>query len=1131
MKKKQFKIVSGFIEIWKSKLLLTMKLTVIALCLTVFQGFALITQGQSAKVNIKMENVSIKQVLNSIEDQTNFFFIYNGKLVDVERKINVNIDNQSVNDVLRDIFSDSNIKYEIENRQILLSNMNSGLGSQQQKSIYGKVTDSNGLPLPGVSVVVKGTSNGVVTDASGKYSITNIQGNATLQFSFVGMKSQEIPVDSKNKIDVVLEEESIGIEEVVAIGYGTVKRSDLTGSVSSVKSETLKDLPAKSLAEALQGKVAGVYVTKGTGEPGAKSDIMIRGAGSINGMGPLYVVDGVSMGTDANFNMSDVENIEILKDASSAAIYGIGAAGGVILVTTKKGKASDKIRVNFDAYYGSRSAVNLPKLLDSKDYINARKVMGVEYASWNTSKENTDWMSEMYNPATEQKYDLSLSGGNEKSTYFISTGYLKEEGIRRDNWFERYSLRMNSDHKLSDNLTIGQVLYINKTKTRPPGDGSSLPYRSIPMMAVYDASRVGGWAGVPDGFQGTNWVGSAESRIYNNNGWGMEGNFFADWKIIKGLNLRATAGGYMGGSDDSQFNLLYDYGILKNDIRKLEKNITRDESMTGDIVLTYNRTFGKHDIKAMAGWEVKKGTSSGVKASTEGFPVYYVPSFATSTQSSTSRTATGDYGKWSQLSQFGRLNYNYAGKYLLQGTVRRDGTNQFIGNNRYGIFPSVSGAWKVSEESFLKDRIDWLSNFKVRAGWGILGHAAGGDYIYQTAYKTYNVTSYDGINAYTGWGNARFANADLRWEKVITKNLGFDFGFLKNRLSLIVDIYDKQTTDMIYNVALPVSAGIGNYNGDPYDAVVNIGKISNKGFEFVADWNDKIGDFSYSVGANASFNRNKVLKVDDKGSIFYDGGSAWLNGSTNRTESGFAMGQFYGYIADGIYKTDALAAAGPQQEGNVSKAGDLIYRDLNGLDANGKLIGKPDGKIDDADKTQIGNPWPKCYYGINITAAYKGFDLKAFFSGQSGVDLFNATKGIRQSYYADWNTTSEIFNTSKFGNTTITNLPSVYQTSATGEILRDPNGNYKNVSSYFVESGSYLKLKDLQIGYTLPANLSNHVGLSTARIYIAGSNLFTITKYTGIDPELGGGVNGRGVETDGIYPQTRFISLGVNLKF
>ena len=1109
-----------------------MKLYLFILVITVMQATASV-YSQTTRLNLKMENATISQVFDAIEKQSDFFFFYNKGQIDDQQKVTIDLKDSKIDEVLTTVFGKNAVNYEIIGKNIIVKpyDLTDASAQQNVKKITGKVTDQSGAPIPGASIVVKGTTAGITSDFNGKYTLSVPADAKILVFSFVGMKSQEVAVGSKSEYNVVLSEESIGLEEVVAIGYGTVKRSDLTGSVSSVKSETLKDLPVKSLAEALQGKVAGVYVTKGTGEPGAAADIMIRGAGSINGMGPLYVVDGVSMGTDANFNMSDVENIEILKDASSAAIYGIGAAGGVILVTTKKGKAGDKMHVNFDAYYGSRSAINLPTLLDSKDYIKARKIMGVEYATWNNSTENTNWMSEMYKPATEQKYDLSLSGGNEKSTYFISAGYLKEEGIRRDNWFERYSLRMNSDHKLSDNLTIGQVLYINKTKTRPTGDGSNLPYRSIPMMAVYDASRVGGWAGVPDGFQGGNWVGAAESRIYNNNGWGMEGNFFADWKIIKGLNLRATAGGYMGGSDDSQFNLLYDYGILKNDIRKLEKKITRDESMTGDLVLTYNRTFGKHDIKAMAGWEVKKGTSSGVKASTEGFPVYYMPSFATSTQSSTSRTATGDYGKWSQLSQFGRLNYNYAGKYLLQGTIRRDGTNQFIGNNQYGIFPSVSGAWKVSEESFLKDNVAWLNNLKVRAGWGVLGHAAGGDYIYQTAYKTYNVTSYDGVNASTGWGNARFANADLRWEKVTTKNLGFDFGFLKNKLTLTVDVYDKQTTDMIYNVALPASAGIGNYNGDPFSAVVNIGKISNNGFEFVADWNDKIGDFSYSIGANASFNKNKVLRVDDKGSIFYNGGAAWLNGSINRTESGFAMGQFYGYIADGVYKTDAQAAAGPQQAGNVSRAGDLIYRDLNGLDANGKLTGKPDGKIDDADKTQIGNPWPKCYYGINISAAYKGFDLKAFFSGQSGVDLFNATKGIKQSFYADWNTTSEIFNTSNFGNTKITNLPSVYQTSTTGEILRDPNGNYKNVSSYFVENGSYLKLKDLQIGYTLPEKVSNRIGLSTTRIYIAGSNLFTITKYTGLDPELGGGVNGRGVETDGLYPQTRFISLGVNLKF
>lgn len=1102
---------------------------IILLLTTTLASFAIETYSQSKNLTFRLEKVTLLDFFQQIEKQSDMLVAYDISNINLDKKISISIENTSIENALKIVLADTDLSYRIVNRYIIIKKGNDDLSAfaQPQKSVSGLVTDSNGTPLPGVSIAIKGTTNGTITDVNGKFNLPNVTDASVLQFSFIGYKMAEIQVAGKSSLSITMQEENIALDEVIAVGYGTVKKSDLTGSVSSIKSGSLENLPTKSLSEALQGKVAGVYVTKGTGEPGADSDIIIRGAASINGLGPLYIVDGVRMGTGNNFNMSDVENIEILKDASSAAIYGVEAAGGVILVTTKKGKAGEKMHVDFNAYYGSRSAVNLPSLLNSSDYIKARKIMGVEYDSWNKSQINTDWIDEMYSPAVEQKYDLSLSGGNEKSTYYISAGYLKEDGIRRNNWFERYSLRMNSDHKLSDKLTIGQYLYINKTKNRPSSEG--LPYRSIPLMGVYDDSRVGGWAAVPDGFQGTNWVGAAENHIYNNNNWAMEGNFYADWKIIKGLDLRLTAGGYMGGEDNSQFNLLYDFGILKNDIRKLEKKLSRSETINGNAVLTYNRTFGKHDIKAMAGWEAIKSTYSDVDASTEGFPVEYEPSFATSTQASTNRYADGNYGKGSQLAQFGRLNYNYAGKYFLQATVRRDGTNKFIGKNRYGIFPSVSGAWKISEESFLKDRWDWLNSLKLRAGWGVLGSIGSvGDYIYQSAYKSANVYSFDGTNAVTGWGLAKFANADIRWEKVTTKNLGLDFGFLKNRLTFVFDLYDKQTTDMIYTVALPPSSGIGWFNGSTYGATINIGKISNRGFEFEANWNDKIGKFSYSVGANASFNRNKVIQIGEEGALIYEGGATWLNSSICRTEDGYAMGQFYGYIADGIFKTDAEAAQSAQPD---AKSGDLKYRDFNGKDSSGKLTGKPDGKIDDADKTYLGNPWPKCYYGINIELAYKGFDMKAYFQGQAGVDLFNATKGIRQSFYADWNTTSDIFNTSKFGNSNITNLPSVYQTSNTGEILRDPNGNYKNVSSFFVENGAYLKLKNFQLGYTLSETASRKIGLKSTRIFIEGSNLFTITKYTGLDPELGGGVKGRGIETDGVYPQTRLISLGVNLKF
>lgn len=1108
------------------KKLIIMRNALIILMISTFQVLATGSYSQTTRLSLEMEGATIKEVLSKIEDESEFYFLYNSKLLNVEKKVNVSIKNKKVETVLNKLFDTNEVDFLFKDRHIVITPKDKSV--DQQKSITGTVTDENGESLPGVTVMVKGTTSGTVTNIDGRFEIMVSGEVPVLLFSFVGMKAQEIEVNGRNQINVVLKSSSVDMDEVVVIGYGSLKKSDLTGSISSVKSDEFENQPVSSLAEALQGKASGVYVTKGSGAPGAGVDIIIRGASSINGLGPLYIVDGVKSGTGNNFNMSDVESIEILKDASSAAIYGVEAAGGVILVTTKKGKSGDKMHIDFNMYYGSRNAVGLPKLLNSEEYIRARKIMGVEYESWNQSPYDTDWMDELYSSATEQKYDLSISGGNEISTYYISSGYLKEEGILIENQFERYTLRINSDHKLAKNLTLGQTLYINKTK-KNPNTTIQLPYRSIPMMDVYDDTRQGGWAAVPDGFQGGNKVGTAQSSVYNNNGWGMEGNFYIDWKIIDGLNLRASAGGYMGGYDNSRFRLKYDYGIIKNDVGKLQKSQSRNERMITNAVLTYDKTFGKHSVKAMAGWEAQKSNYSSVSGRTEGFPVEYTPSFNLSTQSATDRYARGWYSEATQLAQFGRLNYNYNGKYLLQATVRRDGTNKFIDDNRWGVFPSVSGAWKISEESFFKDNVNWIDLLKLRAGWGILGSTgAVGSFLYQTTYSTINVHSFDGSTAVTGWGVSKFPNTDIRWEEVTSTNIGFDLGMFNNRFSFSADFYDKQTTDMIYKVSLPPSAGLGQHNLGGFGATINIGKISNRGFEFETGWADNVGKLNYSVSANASFNKNKVIQIGEEGSYIYEGGATWMNGSISRTEDGLPMGQFYGYIADGIFQTDAEAQASAQPD---ARAGDLIYRDINGKDENGDLSGKPDNKIDDADKTQLGNPWPKCFYGLNINVEYKGFDLRAFFQGQAGVELFNTTKGIRQSFYADWNTTSEIFNTSKFGNDNITSLPSTYQVNDAGEILRDPNGNYKNVSSYFIENGSYLKLKDLQIGYTLPQHISSVALLSNARIYISGSNLFTITKYTGIDPELGGGVRSRGIETEYLYPKTRFISVGLNLKF
>ncbi len=1108
-----------------SKLLSIMRLSILLTIVGVLQANA---NGISQVFTISGKKVTIKEIVSQIEKSSNYKFLYQDEVVDGTAKVDIEVYKQPIEVVLDHLLANSNLGFKrFDDNLIVLTKASSE--AMQTITVKGTIVSAlNGEPLPGASIVIKGTTLGTVTDIDGKYSIDVQSADAVLLISSIGFLDEEIAVNGRTTIDITLSESIESLEEVIVVGYGTQRKSDLTGSIASVKAEDLKSLPVKSLAEALTGRVAGVFVTKGTGEPGKESDIFIRGATSINNIKPLYIVDGQRMGTGNNFNMSDVESIEILKDASSAAIYGVEAAGGVILVTTKKGRRGEKMNVEFNTYLGQRKAINLPELLNRKDYIRARNIMGVQYASWDASTTDTDWINEMYKPAVEQSYNLSLSGGNEKSTYYISAGYLKEDGIRRKNSFDRMSVRMNSDYKLHPKLKVGEFLYISKTSWRPTGDGSDIPYRSIPMMAVYDETRAGGWGAAPDGFQGTNHVGSAEARVYDNSFFGVEGSFFAEWNIIKGLNLRSTVGGYSGGDNTSQFDLIYDFGIIKNGVRKLTKELKRDQNALANFVLTYDKAFGKHELKAMAGWEAIKDYGTNVFAKTEGFPVDYTPSFGLSTMGKTSREADAGYSKGSKLAQFGRLNYNYAGKYILQATVRRDGTNKFIGENTYGVFPSFSAAWRFSEEGFMKDKISWLSNAKLRGGWGVLGSiGAVKDFVYEDSYGSINAHSFDGTNAVTGWGSTKFANKNIKWEQVTTTNVALEFGLFNNKLTLEAEWYDKLTTDMLYDVALPPSSGIGNHNGE-YNATINIGEIQNRGFEFVANWRDKVGDLSYGISGNASFGKNKVLRLGDEGSVFWKGGTAWTNGSLSKTEDGYSIGQFNGYIVDGIFQTDADAAASAQPK---AKAGDLIYRDINSKGADGKLTGTPDNKIDDADKTYIGNPWPKCIYGFNFDFEFKGFDMRIFMQGLAGVDIFNATKGIRQNFYADYNTTSDIFNTSYFGNTKITDLPRTFYVDEKGEYLRDPNGNYKNPSSFFVESGAYLKLKNLQIGYTLPKSLSTKVGMQSARVYVSGYNLLTFTKYTGLDPELGGDVSERGIENAGLYPQTRLISVGLDIKF
>lgn len=803
MKKKQITIVSGFIEIWKSKLLLTMKLTVIALCLFAFQGFALITQGQSARVNIKMENVSIKQVLNSIEDQTNFFFMYNGKLVDVEKKINVNVENQSINNVLRDIFSGSNIKYEIDNRQILLSSMNSGSGSQQQTSLIGKVTDESGQPLPGVSVAIEGTTTGTITGVDGSYSLTNISENAVLQFSFVGMKGQKIIVGNKAVINVTLVEDAIGIEEVVAIGYGSQKKADLTGAVANMKAKDLNVESNTNIIKALQGKMAGVEIVSSGGEPGNNTTVMIRGVGTFNNNTPLYIVDGMYMDNINFLNPNDIESIDVLKDASSAAIYGSRAANGVIIVTTKSGQDTNGTpTISISTNIGMQNITKKIGVLNAQQWIDistaSRTAAGLPALDMALAPQaDIDWQDEMTQPGLLQNYNLSAQGGSKNFKYYVGGGYTNQEGVIVKTGYERMNFQVKTEFKKGI-ITVGENILVSNEKSLPVNRsvsrtggivGSML--NSIPTYNIYDASQDGGFNGPwGDAITWANPVGIMnlvkEEREYNKtyvNAYAMvDLPFGLQYKLNLNTNLLE---GYSYG-----FTPHYTMGLNTFTSNSMSESRNPTRSTLVENLLTFNKSFGNHKLTMLAGYTFQNNKFRPLGASGTSMPDgITVVDAATETRGSSNQTINA------LTSYLFRLFYSYKDRYLINATFRRDGSSKFIENNRYGNFPSLSVGWNIREEAFMSN-IKSLDMLKLRAGYGVLGNQEVGNYVYSSNVSSNINYLVDGSTILNGSFPKVFASPSIKWENTEMTNIGLDAAFLNNRLKTTFEYYEKNTTDI-----------------------------------------------------------------------------------------------------------------------------------------------------------------------------------------------------------------------------------------------------------------------------------------------------------------------------------------------
>ncbi len=998
-----------------------------------------------------------------------------------------------------------------------------------ERRVSGRVSSAeDGAGLPGVSVRVKDGTVGTVTNTNGEFNLSVPDNAAALVFSSVGYVTQEVGLTGLTVLEVRLAVDQKNLDEVVVVGYGAQRRSDLTGAVASVKGSDLKNLPATDLATALQGRVPGAYVTSNGGGPGEGSQIIIRGPVSINGGSPLYVVDGIPFqGTGFNFNIQDIESIEVLKDASASAIYGAQAAAGVILITTKKGKAGT-MKVGFNASYGVRNVLNLPQTLRRDEYIRAKKAFGFDVVdlygpatAW-SQLPDTDWFNEIHRPATEQNYTLSLSGGGEKSRFYLSGNYANLQGVRIGNDVGRYTLRINTDHQISKRLRFSQTLYgrYGQDHGNNATNQGNLSFRNTPVMLAYDPTNpIGGWGRAPRGFQGGNDVASALNGYRNGDNYEVTLGGTLDYELLKGLNLRATLGTTQDGGGYYFYNPRADVGTSVSQ-ENFGRGLGKGQKYIATYTATYGRTFGAHEVKGLVGYEARRENYANVDFNNSD-PL--VPRPQSSGLVKNVNTAQGGFGQSDIynriLSQFARLEYSFSGKYLLTVNVRRDGiADKFGPNKKIGMFPGVSAGWKISDEAFMRT-LPFVSFLKLRGGYGVLGNSNIGSFSFSNDYS--RGFAYDfGTGRQSSVGlSSKLANPDIQWEEVATANVGLDGGLLNNKLTFNLDYYSRQTRKMLYGVGISPSAGLGG------EVPANIGQMSNKGVEINLEWKDKVGSLTYGVGLNGGFNRNKLVSLNpDLGrqtlTAGYIGQNSYPQGrSVSRSEPGLALAQFYGLQAEGIYQTDAASGeTRPTVNDYKPRAGDLIYKDLNG-----------DGKINDDDRTYIGTPWPKLTYGINLTAAWKGFDVRAFFAGVAGNQIYNVFESYEHMFYSDYTTTAKIFETSGFNGNGVTAKPRV----GTLDDL-DRNGNWANISSYHVQSGSYLRLKNLQIGYSLPAPLLNRLRMSSLRVFVMGDNLLTFTKYKGINPELAGSSNFRdwGIDnSDYRYPTSRLLSLGLNAEF
>ncbi|WP_339875724.1 TonB-dependent receptor [uncultured Algoriphagus sp.] len=995
---------------------------------------------------------------------------------------------------------------------LLLLVFMTGISFAQSRNVSGVIKSSSGETMPGVNVLIKGTTIGTASDIDGNFSLTVPSDDSILIFSFIGYTSKEVRVGNSSELSVILEEDFSSLTEVVVVGYGTQERAKVTGAISSVGSEQIRALPVPSLASALQGRAAGVNVTN-SGSPGTDPIVRIRGIGTVGNNDPLYVIDGMPAGGLNQINPADIESIEVLKDASTAAIYGSRGANGVILVTTKKGKLGKPL-VSLDSYYGMQKAWKTLDLLNRDQYIafgrellgNAGNEAPARFDNLGEFANNDiDYQDEMFRSAPIQDHNLSVSGGTENVLYNFSLGYFSQEGIMRGTDFERVSLRSNTEFKVHKRVKIGQTLtvaYSNRNNEPFSGGRSQLEHivKAVPYIPVRDASRPGGFR-APDRVDGSdpeNPVLNAELRESNIQDYKILGSAYINVNILNGLDYKFLVGLDVGIGDGFDYSPSFDAGDFSiSNFATISKTKTNFVSPLFSNQLTYSKDFNKHHFDILGVVERQTSTYNSLNGSGQNSLTNEVKEL----QGVENQTTTSTSTNYALISYVGRINYDYAQKYLISASIRRDGGSRFGPDNKWGTFPSLSLGWRVSEESFMNN-LTAVSDLKLRASYGETGNDRIGDYVYQATINSNLFYNFDD-NLLTGSTISALANADLKWETTIMKNIGMDLGLFNDQFSLSLEWYENTTEGMILGVPIPPSLG---YDGAP---VANVGTVKNTGFEITAGYELKSGDFQMGIDGNMAFVNNELTSLGTGNTIF---GPTFQGDAMTLTEEGQPIAYFYGWIADGIFQSGEDTSQQPD-----ASAGDIKFRDIN-----------DDGVIDANDRTNLGHYLPDFSYGVNVNASYKGFDFTMFWQGVSGNEIFNNlryhTEGMTRLFGA-----SDVVLDRWTPTNTDTNVPRA--------ISGDPNRNAR-ASSRFVEDGSYLRLKNISIGYSIPSSILNtwsKGNVSKVRVYLSAQNLFTITDYTGYDPEIAArtGINsslGTGIDY-GQFPAARTIMGGIQLAF